>query len=254
MVVGCACRHVAPTGYLRTFALVVADIQRVFRGYIGRIISKFRRLERDNRYGTRFWHYLRHRAPQRLSACVCVCGCVCVCVCTRLAVILQCGYRQWMARRQVWRLLIRRQRRGEVRTRAAILIQTVYRGYKLRKLLKWWRWGAYVIQVPLLLPRWGGQQLRAVHVYCPACVMCATVLSVRGGVLVCAVCAACLVGGVGIAVNALWRFVVCSTRGRSGNTGATGTRCRSSACGEVTSRGYVTWGEHVASAVACDLK
>ncbi len=66
----------------------------------------------------------------------------------RLACILQCGYRQWMARRRVWRLLIRRQRKGEVRTRAAILIQTVYRGYKLRKLLKWWVWGAFTIQVP----------------------------------------------------------------------------------------------------------
>ncbi len=65
----------------------------------------------------------------------------------RLACILQCGYRQWMARRRVWRLLIRRQRKGEVRTRAAILIQTVYRGYKLRKLLKWWVWGAFTIQV-----------------------------------------------------------------------------------------------------------
>jgi hypothetical protein len=65
----------------------------------------------------------------------------------RLACILQCGYRQWMARRRVWRLLIRRQRRGEIRKRAVLLIQTVYRGYKLRKLLKWWVWAAFTIQV-----------------------------------------------------------------------------------------------------------
>jgi hypothetical protein len=63
-----------------------------------------------------------------------------------------------MARRRVWRLLIRRERRGEVRKRAALLIQTVYRGYKLRKLLKWWVWGAFTIQV-----RYGAH---AFHVRC----------------------------------------------------------------------------------------
>ena len=28
----------------------LTDMQRVFRGYIGRVIAKFRRMERDNKY------------------------------------------------------------------------------------------------------------------------------------------------------------------------------------------------------------
>ena len=66
----------------------------------------------------------------------------------RLATKMQCMYRKWVAKKRVAKLLLRRQRWGEIRTRAAILVQAAFRGHLQRLRLRWERWAARVIQVP----------------------------------------------------------------------------------------------------------